>query len=65
MDSVTHNNIVTAENQGSAKLLWKAITDQFASSQASNRARMFNEFLYVRFKEDAIEAFVTDIKVSI
>jgi hypothetical protein len=26
MDSVTHNNIVTAENRGSAKL-WKAITN--------------------------------------
>ena len=27
MDSVTDNNIVTAENRGSEKLLWKSITD--------------------------------------
>ncbi|EFP75812.1 uncharacterized protein PGTG_01143 [Puccinia graminis f. sp. tritici CRL 75-36-700-3] len=65
MDSVTHNNIVTADNRGSAKLLWKAIKDCFASSQSSNRARIFNKFLYVKFKEEAIEAFVTDTKVSI
>lgn len=65
MDIVTHNNIVTAENRGSAKLLWKAITERFASSQASNRAQIFNEFLYVKFREDAIKAFVTDIKVTI
>ncbi|KAA1075861.1 hypothetical protein PGTUg99_023461 [Puccinia graminis f. sp. tritici] len=38
MDRVTHNNIVTADNRGSAKLLWKAIKDRFASSQSSNRA---------------------------
>jgi hypothetical protein len=65
MESVTHNNIVTAENRGSAKLLWKAITERFASSQASNRAQIFNEFLYIKFREDAIKAFVTDIKVTI
>jgi hypothetical protein len=65
MDSVTHNNIVTADNRGSARLLWKAIKDRFTSSQSSNRARIFNEFLYVKFKEEAIKAFVTDTKVSI
>ncbi|OAV84877.1 hypothetical protein PTTG_30985, partial [Puccinia triticina 1-1 BBBD Race 1] len=65
MDSVTHNNIVTADNRGSAKDLWKAIKDRFASDESANRARVFNEFLYVRFKEDALEAFVTDIKVAI
>ncbi|KNZ53397.1 hypothetical protein VP01_3250g2 [Puccinia sorghi] len=65
IDSVTHNNIVTADNQESAKSLWKAIKDRFASSQASNRARIFNEFLYIKFREDAVDAFITDIKVSI
>jgi hypothetical protein len=65
MDSITHNNVGTAENRDSAKLLWTAIEDRFASSQASNRARIFNEFLYISFKEDAVEGFVTDIKVSI
>jgi hypothetical protein len=33
--------------------------------QASNQARIFNDFLYVKFQEDSVKAFVTDIKVAI
>ncbi|KAI7965150.1 hypothetical protein MJO29_003248 [Puccinia striiformis f. sp. tritici] len=65
IDSATHSNVVSTENRSSAKALWKAIKDRFASDESSNRARIFNEFLYVKFKEDQIEAFVTDIKVAI
>ncbi|KNZ60951.1 hypothetical protein VP01_1477g3 [Puccinia sorghi] len=65
MDSVTHQNVVTADNSESAQKIWSSIKERFASSQSSNRARMFNDFLYVKFQEDAIETFVTDIKVSI
>ncbi|KAI9601972.1 hypothetical protein KEM48_001261 [Puccinia striiformis f. sp. tritici PST-130] len=52
-------------NWGSAKALWKAIKDRFASNESSNRARVFNDFLYAKFKEDHFEVFVTDIKVAI
>ncbi|KNZ46886.1 hypothetical protein VP01_6861g1, partial [Puccinia sorghi] len=45
--------------------LWRSIKERFASSQSSNRARIFNEFLYVKFQEDAVETFVTDTKVAI
>ncbi|KNZ48282.1 hypothetical protein VP01_577g8 [Puccinia sorghi] len=65
MDSVTHNNVVTADNSESAQKIWQSIKERFASNQASNRARMFNDFLYVKFQEDSVESFVTDIKVSI
>ncbi|KNZ44115.1 hypothetical protein VP01_94g2 [Puccinia sorghi] len=65
IDSVTHNNVVTADNAESAQKLWSSIKDRFASSQSSNRARMFNDFLYVKFQEDGVETFVTDIKVAI
>ncbi|KNZ60939.1 hypothetical protein VP01_147g11 [Puccinia sorghi] len=65
MDSVTHNNVVTADNSESAQKLWASIKDRFASSQSSNRARMFNDFLYVKFQEEAVETFVTDVKVAI
>ncbi|KNZ57551.1 hypothetical protein VP01_2129g6 [Puccinia sorghi] len=66
MDSVTHNNVVTAENRDSAQKIWLSmIKERFASSQSSNRARMFNDFLYVKFQEDSVESFVTDIKVAI
>ncbi|KNZ49281.1 hypothetical protein VP01_510g18 [Puccinia sorghi] len=65
MDSVTHNNVVTASNQDSAKLLWLVIKERFTSSQASNRARIFNEFLYLNFKEDAVNNFITNVQVAI
>ncbi|KNZ48274.1 hypothetical protein VP01_5782g2 [Puccinia sorghi] len=65
MDSVTHNNVVTANNRGSAQKMWAAIKERFASSQASNRARIFNDFLYIKFQEDRVETFVTDVKVTI
>ncbi|KNZ54487.1 hypothetical protein VP01_2933g1 [Puccinia sorghi] len=65
MDSVTHNNVVTAENRDSAQKLWLSIKERFASSQSSNRAKIFNDFLYLKFHEDAVGTFVTDIKVAI
>ncbi|KNZ58329.1 hypothetical protein VP01_1951g5 [Puccinia sorghi] len=65
MDSVTHNNVVTSDNRDSAKALWKSIKERFASSQSSNRARVFNNFLYLVFKEDNIEQFVTETKIAI
>ena len=36
MDSVTHNNVVTANNRESAQKLWHTIKEQFSLSQASN-----------------------------
>ncbi|KNZ62729.1 hypothetical protein VP01_1229g4 [Puccinia sorghi] len=65
MESVTHNNVVTADNRDSAQKIWLSIKERFASSQSSNRARMFNDFLYVKFQEDSLQAFFTNIKVAI
>ncbi|KNZ49313.1 hypothetical protein VP01_5096g2 [Puccinia sorghi] len=65
IDSVTHANVVMADNSSSAQKLWASIKDLFASSQSSNRARMFNNFLYIKFQEDGIEKFVTDTKIAI
>ncbi|KNZ45797.1 hypothetical protein VP01_77g11 [Puccinia sorghi] len=65
MDSVTHNNVINSDNRNSAKEMWRSIKERFASSQSSNRARIFNDFLYLTFKEDAIESFITDVRISI
>ncbi|KNZ60045.1 hypothetical protein VP01_1621g6 [Puccinia sorghi] len=65
MDSVTHQNVVTAENSESAQKIWSSIKERFPSSQLSNRAQMFNDLLYIKFQEDAVKTYVTDIKVSI
>ncbi|KNZ58905.1 hypothetical protein VP01_1836g6 [Puccinia sorghi] len=39
--------------------------DHFASLQASNRAQIFNEFLYIKFKEETVETFIMEVKFSI
>ncbi|KNZ46360.1 hypothetical protein VP01_7330g3 [Puccinia sorghi] len=65
MDSVTHNNVITADNSESAQKIWLSIKERIASSQASNCAQMFNDLLYVKFQEDSVKTFVTDIKVAI
>lgn len=65
MDLVTHNNVINSDNRNSAKEIWKTVKERFASSQSSNRARIFNEFLYLGFKEDAIESFITDVRILI
>ncbi|KNZ45887.1 hypothetical protein VP01_771g3 [Puccinia sorghi] len=65
MDAVTHNNVINADNRNSAKEIWKSIKERFASAQSSNRARIFNDFLYLNFKEDAVDSFITDVRVSI
>ncbi|KNZ59004.1 hypothetical protein VP01_181g5 [Puccinia sorghi] len=65
MDSGTHNNVVMDDNRDLAQKLWLFIKERFTSSQSLNRAQIFNKFLYVKFKEDAVETFVTDTKVAI
>ncbi|KNZ56783.1 hypothetical protein VP01_2319g1 [Puccinia sorghi] len=42
-------------NWESAQKIWISIKERYASSQSSNRARMFNKFLYIKFQEDAVE----------
>ena len=64
MDTLTHNNVVTADNRNSAKALWRAIKDQFASLQSSNRARVFNSFLYLTFSEEDVGSFITEVRVG-
>lgn len=36
VDTITHNNVISAANINSSKDIWKAIKEQFSSSQASN-----------------------------
>ncbi|KNZ57034.1 hypothetical protein VP01_2258g1 [Puccinia sorghi] len=64
MDLVTHNNVVTAENRDSAKALWNSIKQRFTSSQSSNRARVFNNFLYLVFQEDNIKHLPNPFQIS-
>ncbi|KNZ50943.1 hypothetical protein VP01_4165g5 [Puccinia sorghi] len=45
LDSLVQTNIINSDNTNSAKLIWKSITAFFASTQSSNKARVFKSFL--------------------
>ncbi|KNZ58183.1 hypothetical protein VP01_1981g12 [Puccinia sorghi] len=45
LDSSVQTNIINCGNTNSAKLIWKSITAFFASTQSSNKARVFKSFL--------------------
>ncbi|KNZ48760.1 hypothetical protein VP01_5426g1 [Puccinia sorghi] len=59
------NNVITAKHFESAQKIWLSIKEHFALSQSSIRERIFNEFLYIKFDEDVVQLFVTNIKVEI
>lgn len=59
LNSTTPNNVVTSKNHNCAKTLWRDLKDRFMSLQAANRARIFNDFLHLLFREDAIDNFLT------
>lgn len=65
VDSITHNNIISAENVDSAKSIWASIKERYSSSEASNRARILNDFLHITFREDNIAGFITDVRITI
>ncbi|KNZ53850.1 hypothetical protein VP01_3119g2 [Puccinia sorghi] len=60
-----HANVITHDNEKSSKKIWKSISDYFASSQASNRARIFNAVLHVQFNPNNVLEFITQIKTAI
>ncbi|KNZ54404.1 uncharacterized protein VP01_2957g2, partial [Puccinia sorghi] len=65
LESSIHANVITHDNEKSAKKIWKSISEYFASSQASNRARVFNAVLHVQFNPNDVQDFITQVKTSI
>lgn len=65
LESSIHANVITHENEKSSKKIWKSISDYFASSQASNRARVFNAILHIQFNPNEVQDFITQVKTSI
>lgn len=49
LDLSIHANIITPNNESNAKLIWKAIIKFFASSDASNCARVFDNLQNLSF----------------
>ncbi|KNZ51141.1 uncharacterized protein VP01_4075g5 [Puccinia sorghi] len=62
LDSSIHANIINHNNEKNPRSIWKAISNYFASSQASNRAQVFKEILRLKFNANDIPGFITNIK---
>lgn len=65
LDSSIHANIITPNNKGDAKLIWKAIIKFFASSDASNQARVFENLQNLVFNPCDIQGFINSAKIAI
>lgn len=65
LEATTHSNIITPKNEDDARGIWTAAKTHFASSQSANRARVFNNFLYLPFNEQQIHRFVTTVKIHL
>ncbi|KNZ63614.1 hypothetical protein VP01_111g1 [Puccinia sorghi] len=62
LDSLVQTNIINAENKNSAILIWKSITQFFASNQSSNKARVFQSFLRTPYTPNDITGFIKTMK---
>ena len=65
LDNSLHTNIITPENKNDAKAIWLSIKVFFASSEASNRARVFFNLLYIALDINNITTFITKIKEAV
>lgn len=65
LESSIHANVITHDNEKSAKKIWSSILDYFASSQASNRARVFNAVLHIQFDPNDVLGFITQVKAAL
>ncbi|KNF05167.1 hypothetical protein PSTG_01795 [Puccinia striiformis f. sp. tritici PST-78] len=62
LDSSIHSNIINHENETKARDIWTSITSYFASTQPSNRARVFNELYDLTFNPNDVPAFITSVR---
>jgi hypothetical protein len=65
LDPSIHSNVINHENQYNAIKIWKSIVHHFASTQAANRARVWNQFSSLPFDNTNVAVFITQIKSSI
>ncbi|PLW57522.1 hypothetical protein PCANC_02605 [Puccinia coronata f. sp. avenae] len=62
LDAAVQANVVTAENENNAQLIWKSITNFFALNQLSNKAQVFRAFLRSPYTPNDIAGFITTMK---
>lgn len=62
LDSSVQTNVINAENEDNAVLIWNSITQFFASNLSSNKARVFQSFLRTPYTPGDITGFITTMK---
>lgn len=65
LDITVQANIITPNNKKDAHQIWADINKYFASNHASNRARIFKEFLRTPFTLANILGFITETKTTL
>ncbi|KNZ50955.1 hypothetical protein VP01_4157g2 [Puccinia sorghi] len=65
MDATVHANVITHTNKNDVLLIWKLINEYFASQNAANRARVWNNFSYLVFDNSEVLGFITKTKAAI
>jgi hypothetical protein len=65
LDTSIQVNVINHVNEKDARLIWKSITNHFASSKASNCARVFKELLRLQFDVNNILGFITELKTTL
>lgn len=65
LEPAIHANVITHDNEKDSKKIWASISDYFASSQAANRARIFNTLLHIQFNQNNVQEFITQVKTAI
>lgn len=62
LDSSIHANVIDHKNKKDARAMRKSISNYFASSQASNHARVFKDLLCLKFNSSYIPDFITSVR---
>ncbi|KNE96871.1 hypothetical protein PSTG_09855 [Puccinia striiformis f. sp. tritici PST-78] len=62
LDSSIHPNVINHENEIKAQDIWTSITSYFASTQPSNRARVFTELFDLAFNPNDVPAFINSVR---
>ncbi|KNZ61475.1 uncharacterized protein VP01_1395g3 [Puccinia sorghi] len=62
---VSSIGVLSTTKDKSSKKIWKSISEYFASSQASNQARVFNAILHIYFNPNNMQESIPQVKTAI
>ncbi|KAI9611093.1 hypothetical protein H4Q26_008942 [Puccinia striiformis f. sp. tritici PST-130] len=57
-----HDRVVNPSNEEDTLIIWQAIINEFASSEAANQERIWNEFSNMPFNDTEVLGFITRLR---